>query len=114
MKLELTRLGVPPMPRKDVLDADGWRQWAYDAASEAATGRLVAPVTVLVVPQAADRRGVKPPDAAFDVVRLVLAGLVSAGVLGDPADVVELTVRRPTVGNQSGFTIRLSDALEPF
>lgn len=112
MIVRLERKGVPPAPRKDTLDADGWRQWAYDAATDPQAPRLTPPVVMRFEPLA--YRRTKRADAAFDVVRLIVDGLVNAGVLADPEDIAEITVVRPVVANGSAAVVTLSDATEPF
>lgn len=114
MMLTLIREGVAPSPRKDALDADGWRSWAYEEAKRQQVGRLVQPVRMVVTPAAHDRRGIKPADSVVEVTRLVIDGLVAAGVLVDARDIVELVVRRARVAGKSMLTVELEDADEPF
>lgn len=114
MKLTIVRTGAPPAPRRDGFDADEWRQWAYEAATEAGAPRMEFPVQMVVTPEAHDRRGVKRADASYEVVRAVIDGLVSAGVLTDPLDIGELVVKRGRVAGVSRLSVTLTDVAEPF
>ncbi len=108
----MERVGSSATRRK--LDETEWRSWAYEAAKAQGAGQAVVPAIVRIIPYCKDWRGVSPQDSAWRVVEPILDGLVSAGVITSRADVLEVTVRRPTIGGRSVLEVELIDAAEPF
>ena len=111
MKLELHRVGVPSIARRD----DGtWKKWAYDEAVRQQCGQLEGPVWVTVTPFCPDKRGISAATSYWQVTEQVLDGLISAGVLASLDDIREVTLTRTQIGTELAFTVTIVDVSEPF
>lgn len=114
MKVDIRRTGLPHIPPAPKSAPDpSWREWAY-TDGKALQVALMGPVKMTVWPDCRDKRGVRSVTESTRVLGLVVEGLVAAGLLSDPEQVVELVVHRAHVTGESSLRVQLEDADEPF
>lgn len=109
MKLTVEMVGASATCKKQ--DPD-WITYAYNASQ--GNVMLTGPVLVEVQPTAHDKREGGPMDRVWSVTAEVLQGFVSSGLLRHLDDVCEVRFKRTMLTGQTGLSVTLTDALEPF